>query len=76
MFSCHFERQDGLHGADAAVWVCAGEGEGVVLDVVVVGDQVKVEIVSIVCIIGVVNDGVMIELLNGLLGGFARQCLE
>ena len=65
-----------MHGADAAVWVCAGEGEGVVLDVVVVGDQVKVEIVIIFCTIGVVNDGVMIELLNGLLGGFARQCLE
>ena len=65
-----------MHRVDAAVWVCAREGEAVVLDVVVVCDQMNVEIIGVFCIIGVVNDGVFVELLNGLSSGLIRKSLE
>lgn len=43
---------------------------------VVVCDQVNVEIISIFCVIGVVNEGVVIEFLNGLCAGLIGECLE
>ena len=73
---CHFERQDGLHSVDAAVGVGAREGEGVVLNVVVVSDQVGFENLRIFLVIGVVNDGVVVQLLNGLSAGLIGECLE
>ena len=65
-----------MHRVDAAVWVCAREGEGVVLYVVVVGDQMNVEIIGIFCIIGVINDDVIVELFNRLCTGLIGQSLE
>ena len=59
-----------MHGVDAAVGVGAREGEGVVLNVVVVSDQVNIEILSIFSVVGVVNDGVVVELFDGAFAGF------
>ena len=73
---CHFERQDGLHRVDAAVGVGAREGEGGVLNVVVVSDQVSFENFRIFLVIGVVNDGVVVELLNCLSAGLIGEYLE
>ena len=61
---------------DAAVGVGAREGEGVVLNVVVVSDQVNIEILSIFPVVGVVNDGVVVELFYGLRAGLIGECLE
>ena len=65
-----------MHGVDAAVGICSGEREGVVLNAVAVLDQVNVDVINIFCIIGVVNDGVVVELLNGLCLGLVGECLE
>ena len=46
------------------------------LDVVVVSNQMNVEVISIFCVIGVVNEGVLIELLNCLCAGLIGQGLE
>ena len=61
---------------DAAVGVGAREGEGVVLNVVVVSDQVNIEILSIFPVVGVVNDGVVVELFDGAFAGFFGYFLE
>ena len=61
---------------DAAVGVGAREGEGVVLNVVVVSDQVNIEILSIFPVVGVVNDGVVVELFDGTFAGFFGYFLE
>ena len=74
--SRHLEAQDGLHRVDAVVGVGAREGEGGVLNVVVVSDQVSFENFRIFLVIGVVNDGVVVELLNGLSAGLIGECLE
>ena len=73
--SCHFERQDGLHRVNAAAGIAARKGEAVVLNVVVVGDQMEVDILGIFCVVGIVNNGVLIELLNGLPAGLPGQFL-
>ena len=65
-----------MHGVDAAVGIGAGECERVVLNAVTVCDQVNVDFISIFCIIGVVNDGVVVELLNGLCLVLIGECLE
>ena len=46
------------------------------LYVVVVGDQMNVEIIGIFCIIGVINDDVIVELFNRLCTGLIGQSLE
>ena len=74
--SCHFERQDGFHRVDAAVGVAARKGETVVLNVIVVSDQIDVDFFGIFCVIGIVNNGVLIEFLNGLPAGLSGQFLQ
>ena len=46
------------------------------IDVVVVSDQMNVEIIGIFCVFEVVNDGVVVELLDGLRAGLIGECLE
>ena len=65
-----------MHGVDDDIGIAAGEVEAVVLNVVVVSDQVDVDIFSIFTVLGVVNDGVVVELLNGLSVGLIGECLE
>ena len=72
---CHLEAQDGLHRVDAAAGVAARKGEGVVLNVVVVSDQMSFENFRIFLVIGVVNDGVLIEFFNGAAAGLLGEVL-
>ena len=46
------------------------------LNVIVVSDQVKLEVISNFCIFGIVNKGVLIEFLNGLPAGLSGQFLQ
>ena len=43
---------------------------------VVVSDQMNVEIISIFCVIGVVNDGEVVELFDGLAAGLFGPFLQ
>ena len=46
------------------------------MDVVVVSNQMNVKVISIFWVIGVVNEGVVIEFLNCLSGVLIGKCLE
>ena len=63
-------------GVDAAAGVAARKGERVVLNVIVVGDQMSFEILGPFDVIGVVNDGVVVELFDGATAGLLGQLLQ
>ena len=46
------------------------------LNVVVVSDQMNVEIISISCVVGVINDGEVVELFDGATAGLLGQLLQ
>ena len=65
-----------MHRVDAAAGVAARKGERVVLNVIVVGDQMSFEILGPFDVIGVVNDGVVVELFDGATAGLLGQLLQ
>ena len=74
--SCYFERQYCLHNIDSTTGIGALKSEFFVLNVVVVGDQVNIEILSIFSVRRIIDEGVIVQVFDSAISGFLGQPLE
>ena len=68
--SCYFERQYCLHNIDSTTGIGALKSEFFVLNVVVVGDQVNIEILSIFSVRRIIDEGVIVQVFDSAISGF------
>ena len=59
-----------MHNVDAAAWIGALKSEFFVLNVVVVGDQVNIEILSIFSVRRIIDEGVIVQVFDSAISGF------